>query len=38
MAVVAINGYNRLNIAFRTAPGTYQPEQWERAADAANVR
>ena len=25
MAVVAINGWNRLNIAFRTTPGTYQP-------------
>lgn len=27
MAVVAINGWNRLNIAFRTVPGTYQPGQ-----------
>ena len=25
LAVVAINGWNRLNIAFRTTPGTYQP-------------
>ncbi len=25
MAVVAINGWNRLNIAFRVAPGDYQP-------------
>ncbi len=25
MAVVAINGWNRLNISFRTVPGTYQP-------------
>ena len=25
MAVVAINGWNRLAIAFRTEPGTYQP-------------
>jgi AhpD family alkylhydroperoxidase len=25
LAVVAINGWNRLNIAFRTVPGTYQP-------------
>ena len=24
MAVVAINGFNRLNIALRTVPGTYQ--------------
>jgi alkylhydroperoxidase family enzyme len=25
LAVVAINGWNRLNIAARTVPGTYQP-------------
>ena len=25
MAVVAINGWNRLAISFRTVPGTYQP-------------
>jgi AhpD family alkylhydroperoxidase len=25
LGVVAINGWNRLNIAFRTEPGTYQP-------------
>lgn len=25
LAVVAINGWNRLNVAFRTAPGSYQP-------------
>ena len=25
LAVVAINGWNRINIAFRTVPGTYQP-------------
>jgi AhpD family alkylhydroperoxidase len=25
LAVVAINGWNRLNIAFRTTPGSYQP-------------
>jgi len=25
LAVVTINGWNRLNIAFRTEPGTYQP-------------
>jgi AhpD family alkylhydroperoxidase len=25
LATVAINGWNRLNIAFRTVPGTYQP-------------
>ena len=27
MAVVAINGWNRLCVAFRTEPGTYQPNQ-----------
>lgn len=27
MAVVAINGWNRISIAFRTTPGTYQPGQ-----------
>lgn len=25
LAVVAINGWNRLNIAFRTTPGSYRP-------------
>lgn len=25
MAIVAINGYNRLAISFRTVPGTYEP-------------
>jgi AhpD family alkylhydroperoxidase len=25
LAVVAINGWNRLSISFRTEPGTYQP-------------
>jgi hypothetical protein len=25
LAVVAINGWNRLNIAFRLTPGGYQP-------------
>jgi len=25
LAVVAINGWNRINIAFRTVPGDYQP-------------
>jgi alkylhydroperoxidase family enzyme len=27
LAVVAINGWNRLAISFRTVPGTYQPTQ-----------
>ena len=30
LAVVAINGWNRLSISFRNVPGTYQPEQFER--------
>jgi AhpD family alkylhydroperoxidase len=25
LAIVAINGWNRLSVAFRTVPGTYQP-------------
>jgi alkylhydroperoxidase family enzyme len=25
LAIVAINGANRINIAFRTVPGNYQP-------------
>ena len=29
--VVAINGWNRLNVAFRTTPGTYQPGQFATA-------
>lgn len=32
MAVVAINGWNRINIAFRTEAGGYQPGQWATAA------
>ena len=28
LAVVAINGWNRLNIAFHTPAGAYQPGQW----------
>lgn len=31
MCVVAINGWNRLNIAFRTKAGTYQPGQFAAA-------
>lgn len=34
MAVVSINGWNRLNVAFSTEAGNYQPGQWERAAQA----
>src|ERR1051325_5227285 len=32
LAVVAINGWNRLNIAFRTEPGSYRPGAWNAAA------
>ncbi len=32
LAVAAINTWNRLNIAFRTTPGSYQPGQWSTAA------
>jgi AhpD family alkylhydroperoxidase len=27
LAIVAINGWNRLNVSFRTLPGNYQPAQ-----------
>jgi len=30
MAIVAINGWNRLNVAFRTVPGGYRPVQRKR--------
>jgi len=32
LAVVTINGWNRLNIAFRTTPGSYQPAAAHAAA------
>jgi hypothetical protein len=32
LAVVAINGWNRLAISFRSAPGTYRPPHQGRAA------
>lgn len=35
-AVIAINGWNRLNVAFRTEAGSYQPGQWKSKAEAAN--
>ena len=37
LAVVAINGWNRLNIAFRTVPGSYKAgevEKWVSATAA----
>ena len=30
-AVIAINGWNRLNVAFKTVPGDYQPGRFESA-------
>jgi AhpD family alkylhydroperoxidase len=33
MAIVGINAWNRLNVAFRTVAGTYQPAQQQRAAN-----
>jgi AhpD family alkylhydroperoxidase len=35
LAIVAINGWNRLNIAFRTEAGTYQPADREKLRAAA---
>jgi len=32
MAIVTINGWNRISIAFRTTPGTYEPGQSSAAA------
>jgi AhpD family alkylhydroperoxidase len=32
LAVASINSWNRLNIAFRTTAGSYQPGQWAAAA------
>lgn len=29
MAIIAINGWNRLNVAFRTVAGSYRPRQFE---------
>ena len=31
LAVVAINGWNRLNVSFRTVPGDYKPRQYQTA-------
>ncbi|HKP46290.1 MAG TPA: carboxymuconolactone decarboxylase family protein [Pyrinomonadaceae bacterium] len=35
LAVVAINSWNRLNIAFRTTPGSYQPGMFKTASHSA---
>ncbi|HYK87336.1 MAG TPA: carboxymuconolactone decarboxylase family protein [Acidobacteriota bacterium] len=37
MAIVAINGWNRLSIAFRTVPGSYQPAATQKVT-AGNPR
>jgi len=34
LAIVAINGWNRISIGFRTEPGTYQPAKPARAAES----
>ena len=34
VAIVGINGWNRLNVAFHTPAGTYQPGQWGKTAAA----
>jgi AhpD family alkylhydroperoxidase len=34
MAVIVINGYNRINIAFKTPAGDYKPGQWKTAVSA----
>ena len=34
LCIVAINGWNRLNIAFRSPAGTYQPVQRPRSGEA----
>ncbi|MDH2901072.1 MAG: carboxymuconolactone decarboxylase family protein [archaeon] len=31
LAVIAINGWNRLNMSFRTVPGDYKPRQYQTA-------
>ena len=35
LAVIAINGWNRLAISFRSVPGTYQPESKVTGAGAS---
>jgi alkylhydroperoxidase family enzyme len=36
LAIVAINGWNRLAVSFRTVPGTYQPAHGRRHSLAAS--
>ena len=37
LAIVAINGFNRLNVAFRTPAGSYQPGQWAQSEKGETV-
>ncbi len=37
LAIIAINGWNRLAIGFRTVPGTYDPAQRRTVEGASNV-
>jgi AhpD family alkylhydroperoxidase len=37
MAVIAINGWNRLAISFRAVPGAYQPTQRQRETERERV-
>ncbi len=36
LAIVAINGWNRLAISFRTVPGSYQPDQHRQGRNDAS--
>ena len=38
LAIVAINGWNRLAISFRTVPGTYSPAQKRAGESSTDVR
>lgn len=38
LAIVAINGWNRLAISFRTAPGTYNRNQRKAREDSTNTQ
>jgi len=38
LAIIAINGWNRLAISFRTVPGTYQPRKVERGSSGDAVK
>lgn len=37
LAIVAINGWNRISIGFRAEPGSYQPAKHTRRAEAATT-